>query len=111
MLPAMAAQLVSVLYSIVDRIYVGNMPGDGALGLVGVGVGAPIATLISSFAFWVGLGGAPLFSMALGEKNDGKAKKILANAFFASSDICFFGLGDFLFFSDSTFKRFWRQPG
>jgi putative MATE family efflux protein len=81
MLPAMAAQLVSVLYSVVDRIYVGNIAGYGALALVGVGIASPITTLISSFAFWVGLGGAPLFSMSLGEKREDNAKKILSNAF------------------------------
>lgn len=60
-IPSMIAQLVNVLYSTVDRIYVGNMPGDGQQALVGVGVVAPICTAISSFAFLVGLGGAPLF--------------------------------------------------
>lgn len=79
-IPSMIAQLVNVLYSIVDRIYVGNMPGDGQQALVGVGVVAPICTAISSFAFLVGLGGAPLFSIALGEKNEARAKKIMANS-------------------------------
>lgn len=80
-LPAMLAQLVSVLYNIIDRIYVSNMPTNGDIALVGIGVVSPIATFISSFAFLVGLGGAPLFSIALGEKNEQKAKKILSNAF------------------------------
>lgn len=80
-LPAMLAQLVSVLYNIVDRIYVANMPSGGETALVGMGVVSPIATFISSFAFLVGLGGAPLFSIALGEKNENRAKKILSNAF------------------------------
>jgi putative MATE family efflux protein len=79
--PAMIAQLVSVLYNIVDRIYVGNMAENGSIALVGIGVVAPITTLISSFAFLVGLGGAPLFSMSLGEKREDNAKKILSNAF------------------------------
>jgi len=79
-IPSMIAQLVSVLYNIVDRIYVGNMPGIGSIALVGIGVCAPITTFITSFAFLVGLGGAPLFSMSLGEKNELKAKKILSNA-------------------------------
>lgn len=60
-IPSMIAQLVNVLYSIVDRIYVGNMPGDGQQALVGVGAVAPICTAISSFAFLVGLGGALFF--------------------------------------------------
>lgn len=79
-LPAMLAQIVSVLYNIVDRIYVSNMPENGSIALVGIGVVAPITTLISSFAFLIGLGGAPLFSIALGEKNEEKAKKIMSNA-------------------------------
>ncbi len=79
-LPAMVAQLVSVLYNIVDRIYVSNRPTNGQQALVGIGVVAPITTFISSFAFLVGLGGAPLLSIALGEKDEKRAKKILSNA-------------------------------
>ena len=71
--PAMIAQLVNVLYSIVDRMFVGNIEGIGDIALAGVGVCAPITTLISSFAFLVGTGGAPIFAMALGEGNDNKA--------------------------------------
>ncbi|MFA6624393.1 MAG: MATE family efflux transporter [Bacilli bacterium] len=80
-LPAMLAQLVNVLYNIVDRIYVGNIPSVGSISLIGLGVCAPITTLITSFGYLIGLGGAPLFSIALGEKNPKKAKEILSNAF------------------------------
>ena len=80
-IPAMIAQLVGVLYNIVDRIYVGNIETYGSISLVGLGVCSPITTLISSFAFLVGLGGAPLFSIALGEKNEERSKQILSNAF------------------------------
>lgn len=79
-IPSMIAQLISVLYNIVDRIYVGNIPHVGEIALIGVGICAPITTLITSFAFWIGLGGAPMFSIALGAKDYDKAKKILANA-------------------------------
>ncbi len=82
-IPAMVAQFINVLYSIVDRMYVGNIKGIGEVALAGVGVVAPVATLISSFAFLIGLGGAPLFSMSLGEQKEENAKKILANAFIA----------------------------
>ncbi len=80
-LPSMLAQLVSVLYNIIDRIFIGNMPNIGEIALVGVGVVAPITTFISSFAYLIGFGGAPIFSMSLGEKNEENAKKILANSF------------------------------
>ena len=66
-IPTMLAQLVSVLYSIVDRIYIGNLPVIGDLALAGVGVCGPIVTLLSSFATLVGLGGAPILAMRMGE--------------------------------------------
>ncbi len=81
-IPTMIAQLVNVLYSIVDRIYIGNIPGDGALALAGAGICGPIVTLLSSFGSLVGIGGSILFAIRLGEKNQAAAKKILANSFF-----------------------------
>lgn len=80
-IPSMIAQLVNVLYNIVDRIFIGNMKGVGEIALVGVGVCAPILTFLSSFAYLIGFGGAPIFSMSMGEKNEENAKKILSNAF------------------------------
>ncbi len=80
-LPAMLGQFVNVLYGIIDRIYIGNIPNIGDLALAGVGICAPVTTLLTSFSYLVGVGGAPLLSMALGEKKEDKAKKILANSF------------------------------
>ena len=79
--PSMLAQFVSVLYSIVDRMYIGNIPEIGDMALAGVGLCGPIVTMISSVASWVGIGGAPLLSIRLGQKNEKKAKEILANCF------------------------------
>ena len=81
--PAMIAQFINVLYSVVDRIFVGNIREIGDTALAAVGVCAPVATVISSFAFLVGTGGAPLFAMALGEKKQERARQILANALIA----------------------------
>ena len=78
-IPSMLAQFVNVLYSIVDRIYIGNMPEAGKLALAGVGVCGPIVTLLASFGTWVGLGGAPAMSIKMGEKDLDGAKKILSN--------------------------------
>ena len=78
--PAMVAQFVNVLYSIVDRIFVGNMAEIGDLALAGVGVCAPVTTLITSFASLVGIGGAPIFAMSMGEGRNDNARKILSNA-------------------------------
>ena len=82
-IPAMTAQFINVLYSIVDRMYVGNIEGVGDIALAAVGVCAPITTLISSFAFLIGTGGAPIFAMALGEGREDNARKILTNAAYA----------------------------
>ena len=78
--PAMVAQFINVLYSIVDRIFVGNMAEIGDLALAGVGVCAPVTTLITSFASLVGIGGAPIFAMSMGEGRPDNARKILSNA-------------------------------
>ena len=58
-LPTVAAQLINMLYNIVDRIYIGHIPGDGALALTGVGVCMPLIMVVSAFAALVGNGGAP----------------------------------------------------
>ncbi len=79
--PSMLAQFVSVFYSIVDRMYIGNIPGTGEIALAGVGICGPIVTLISSVAFLVGVGGSPLMSIRLGEKNERAARQILGNCF------------------------------
>ena len=86
-IPAMIAQFINVLYSIVDRMYVGNIAGIGDTALAAVGVCAPITTLISSFAFLIGTGGAPLFAMALGEGKEETSKKILTNALYSLAAI------------------------
>lgn len=79
--PAMAAQLVNVLYSIIDRIYIGNIPVTGDTALTGVGVCGPIVTLLSSFGTLIGLGGSILLSMRLGAGKKQEAKQILSNSF------------------------------
>ena len=87
--PSMLAQFVSVLYSIVDRIYIGHIPVEGTVALAGVGVCGPVVTLVGSFAFLVGIGGAPLFSIRMGEGRRETAGSILTNAFYL---LCFFSV-------------------
>lgn len=77
--PAILAQLINALYNIVDRIYIGNMEEVGYLALTGVGLTFPIITLISAFAALIGIGGAPLMSISLGEKDEKRAHRILGN--------------------------------
>ena len=80
-IPFMFAQFVSVLYSIVDRIYIGNIPQIGDVSLAGAGICAPVITLLSSFATLIGIGGSVLFSMRLGAKDQEKAKNLLGTSF------------------------------
>ena len=79
-LPAVAAQLINVLYNIVDRIYIGHIAGYGDMALTGVGVTFPIIMIISAFSSFAGMGGAPLASIELGKKNYEKAEKILGTS-------------------------------
>lgn len=80
-LPAVAAQFVNLLYAIVDRVYIGHIPGIGTDALAGVGVTMSIVILISSFSAIVGAGGTPLVAIALGQGNRERAGKILGNGF------------------------------
>ena len=74
-IPSMLAQFVSVLYSIVDRMYIGNIAEIGDLALAGVGVCGPVVTMVGSVAFLVGVGGSPLMSRRMGEGRMEEAKK------------------------------------
>ena len=82
-LPAILAQIVNVLYNIVDRMYIGNIPDIGKTALTGVGVTFPIITLISAFAALIGMGGGPLAAIAMGAKDDERARRIMGNCFAA----------------------------
>ena len=88
-LPAMAGQLVNVLYSIVDRVYIGHLPSGGDIALGAIGIAAPLITLLSSPAYLVGIGGAPIMMMRLGAGKKDDAQKILNNAFIM---LLFFGI-------------------
>lgn len=104
--PSMIGQAVSVLYSIVDRIYIGHLPDIGAPALAGVGICGPVITMIGAFASLVGVGGAPLTSMALGEGNHEKAERILANGFMMMTVISFFIVILFYPFSEEMLRFF-----
>ena len=78
-IPSVIAQIINILYSIVDRIYIGHIEGVGMEALTGVGVTFPIITLISAFSAFVGVGGAPLASIWLGKGDRKRAETILGN--------------------------------
>ncbi|MDO4531165.1 MAG: MATE family efflux transporter, partial [Bacillota bacterium] len=77
--PAITAQIVNVLYNVVDRMYIGHIPETGQLSLTGLGVCMPLIMLVSAFAALAGMGGAPRASIMLGSGNKEEAEKILGN--------------------------------
>ena len=80
-IPAVVAQVVNLLYNIVDRIYIGHIPGIGANALTGVGLFTPILMLINAFAMLAGSGGAPRAAIYMGKKDNDTAEKIVGNCF------------------------------
>lgn len=80
-IPAVVAQIINLLYNIVDRIYIGHIPETGAAALTGVGLFMPILMLLNAFAMLCGTGGAPRAAIALGSKDHDTAEKILGNCF------------------------------
>ena len=80
-IPAVVAQVVNLLYNIVDRIYIGHISGIGASALTGVGLFTPILMLLNAFAMLAGSGGAPRAAIAMGQQEKEKAEKIMGNCF------------------------------
>ena len=80
--PSVAAQVINMLYNIVDRIYIGHIPVEGPAALTGVGITFPIITLVSAFAAFAGQGGAPLASIQLGGGKREEAERILGSSAF-----------------------------
>lgn len=79
--PAIVAQIINALYNIVDRMYIGNIEGIGKTALTGVGLTFPVIILISAFAILVGMGGAPITAIRMGEKDNASAERIMGNCF------------------------------
>lgn len=78
-LPAVVAQVVNLLYNMVDRIYIGHIPGEGDVALTGLGLAFPIIMLVTAFSSLVGSGGAPQAAIAMGRNDNEKAERILGN--------------------------------
>ncbi|WP_244833900.1 MATE family efflux transporter [Clostridium sp. BJN0001] len=98
--PMTLAQLINVLYNIVDRIFIGKIPNNATESLIGLGICFPIITIVIAFANFIGMGGAPLFSIERGKGNRKEAEYILGNSF-----ILLIFIGIFLTISIFIFKR------
>lgn len=101
-IPTLAAQLINMLYNVVDRIYIGHIPKVGALALTGVGVCMPLIMIVSAFAVLVGNGGAPRASIYMGQGNQEDAEKTLGNCF-ATQILVAIVLTIVLFWGNRTF--------
>ncbi len=97
-LPAVTAQLVNMLYNIVDRIYIGHIPDVGAAALTGVGVTFPVIMVIAAFSALIGMGGAPRASIKMGQKDDAGAEEIMGNCLTVLVGISVVLTAVFLFF-------------
>ncbi len=97
-IPLALAQFIQLLYNVVDRIYIGHLPGADSMALTGIGLAFPLTTLVAAFTFLFGTGGTPLFSIARGARQEERAEKILGNTFtlLLSTSIALFLLCYFL---------------
>ena len=80
-IPTVIAQLINMLYNVVDRMYIGHIPGEGSLALTGVGVCMPIIMIVTAFAALISSGGAPRASICMGKQDNKSAEQILGNCF------------------------------
>lgn len=104
-LPAIVAQLVNVLYNIVDRIFIGRM-ADGEIAMAGVGVAFPIIMIISAFSALIGMGGAPIAAIKMGEKDNDGSEKIISNSFSTLIIIGLICTIGFLIFKEDLLRAF-----
>lgn len=79
-IPSIVAELVNIIYNIVDRIFLGRIEGEGPLALAGLGIAIPLITILDAFIFWIGNGGAPLAAIAMGQKDMKRAQRIIGNS-------------------------------
>lgn len=79
--PITTAQLINILYNIVDRMYIGHIDGAGALALTGLGLCLPVISIVMAFARLAGMGGSPLFSIERGRGDEAEARKLMGNSF------------------------------
>lgn len=104
-LPSIVAQIVNVLYNIVDRIFIGKIP-NGDIAMAGVGVAFPIILIVSAFSALIGMGGAPLAAIKMGQKDNDGAEKIVSNSFSSLIIIAIILTIGFLIFSEPILWKF-----
>ena len=116
--PMTVAQLVNVLYSVVDRVYIGHLPHTSTEALTGIGLALPVITMITAFSNLFGMGGAPLCSIARGAGDGERAEKIMGNSFTmlllsgaALMAVCYLTMKPMLFLFGATSRRTLMRKG
>ena len=114
-LPSITAQVVNILYSIVDRIYIGHLSETSSLALTGIGICYPVITIVSAFSLFAGAGGAPLAAIELGKAEHdktalGRAESILGNAFIMLTAFSVLLTAGFLIFKRPVLFAFGASP-
>ena len=105
-IPTVIAQLINMLYNIVDRIYIGHIPGEGSLALTGVGVCMPLIMIVSAFAALVSAGGAPRASIFMGKQEHDMAEKTLGNCLGLQIIVSFVLMAILLLFNEELLLAF-----
>lgn len=105
-IPTVTAQMINMLYNIVDRIFIGHIPNEGAAALTGLGVCVPLIMIVSAFAAFAGSGGAPRSSIAMGSGDYEGAERILGNCFSLQIAISFVLTFFLLFFNEPLLMMF-----
>ena len=105
-LPTVTAQLINMLYNIVDRIYIGHIADVGALALTGVGVCMPLIMIVTAFSAFAGYGGAPRASIFMGKKDPDAAEKTLGNCFIVQILISLLLTGTLLIWNQDLLSAF-----
>lgn len=108
--PAITAQLVNMLYNIVDRIFIGRIPDVGSMALTGLGVTFPIILIIAAFSSLIGMGGAPRAAIKMGENKPDEAEEILGNSVAALISISLALTAFFLIFGQKLLLLFGASP-
>lgn len=105
-IPSVIAQLVNLLYNVVDRVYIGHMPENGNIALTGIGLCFPIIYLVSAFSMLIGQGGAPRAAISMGKKDNETAERILGNCFTSLIAAAFMLTAVFEFFGEDLLWLF-----
>lgn len=107
--PMIVAQLINVLYNVIDRIYIGRIPHVATLAMGGLGICLPIISIVMAFANLFGMGGSPLCSIARGQGKNDDAEEIMGEFIFFTCHLWNYSYDCWFYFQRRYFMGFWCQ--